>query len=91
MSTSKSLPLPTAPQASLPKEVVRISTPLFFNILRLSFTAIFVSILVFIAGATKTLDLVANNTVLARSSAIPLAILLIKFAVAGHTITKSAF
>ena len=88
-SVSAKRPTPESVPVSLPTPGSTITTPRFLSVSMFCFVAGCSHISVCIAGAIATLALVASNTFIRRSSAIPAAYLAIKLAVAGATTIRS--
>ena len=83
-------PGPNSPHAISPSAGSITRTPSAFSCATLRWVAACSHMRTFIAGATTTGLSVASSSVVARSSAMPAAILASRSAVAGQTSTKSA-
>ena len=89
-SSLGNLPLPVYPSANIPVSGDIIFTPSFIKVCIFLLVALFNNIFSFIAGTTNFGVSIANSVVVIKSSAIPLAIFAIMFAVAGIIKVKSA-
>ena len=87
---SGNLPGPYSPHAIGPSSGSMTVTPRTRKVAMLAWVAACCHMRTFIAGTTTTGLSVASNTVVARSSAMPAAILATRSAVAGQTSTRSA-
>ena len=89
---SINLPLPASPwDASCPSPGSRTVIPRSLSVATFATVAGFSHIRLFIAGATRTLQLAARTAAETSSSLLPAATREIKFAVAGATTKTSAF